>query len=153
MVVWHGAYGAEKNRPDNWLAELYPVMVMATVRQTEQLINGGDKFFANNDCRHNLSLTLSHRMGKSFELSGTFVLNSGKRGTLTTDVMYGGILDEFDSYRIPANMVSSQFDDIVGLIHGARNLTSHLHQKLFRFSTYNGRNGYELPLYHRLDLD
>ncbi len=119
----------------------------------EQLINGGDKFFANNDCRHNLSLTLSHRLGKTIELSGTFVLKSGKRGTLATDVMYGGILDEFDSYRIPANMVSSNLDDIVGpdswseIPDGATYIRNYS-----RFSTYSGRNGYELPLYHRLDL-
>jgi len=119
----------------------------------EQLINGGDKSFANNDCRHNLSLTLSHRMGKSFELSGTFVLNSGKRGTLTTDVMYGGILDEFDSYRIPANMVSSHFDDIVGPDSWSEKPDGATYIRNYsRFSTHNGRNGYELPLYHRLDL-
>ena len=120
-----------------------------------QLINGGDKFFANNDCRHNLSLTISQRMGKSFELSGTFVFNSGKRGTLTTDVMYGGIIDEFDPYCIPANLASSNLDDHV-IYHpyfwseipdGAAYINHYS-----RFTTFSGRNGYELPLYHRLDI-
>ena len=120
-----------------------------------QLISAGDKFYANNDCRHNLSLTLSHRMGKSFELSGTFVLNSGKRGTLATDVMYGGIIDEFDPYCIPANLASSNLDDHV-IYHpydfseipdGAAYINHYS-----RFTTFSGRNGYELPLYHRLDM-
>jgi hypothetical protein len=120
-----------------------------------QLISAGDKFYANNDCRHNLSLTLSHRMGKSIELSGTFVLNSGKRGTLATDVMYGGIIDEFDPYCIPANMASSHLDDHV-IYHpygfseipdGAAYINHYS-----RFTTFSGRNGYELPLYHRLDI-
>ncbi len=119
----------------------------------EQLINGGDKFFANNDSRHNLSLTISQRMGKSFELSGTFVLNSGKRGTLTTDVMYGGIIDEFDPYCIPSTLVSSDIYKIVEpdswseIPDGAAYI-----RKYSRFSTYTGRNSYELPVYHRLDL-
>ena len=120
-----------------------------------QLISAGDKFYANNDCRHNLSLTLSHRMGKSFELSGTFVLNSGKRGTLATDVMYGGIIDEFDPYCIPANLASSNLDDHV-IYHpydfseipdGAAYINHYS-----RFTTFSGRNAYELPLYHRLDM-
>jgi len=121
----------------------------------DQLIDGGDKFFANNDCRHNLSLTLSHRIGKSFELSGTFMLTSGKRGTLATDVMYGGIIDEFDPYCIPANLASSNSDDYV-IYHpssvseipdGAAYINHYS-----RFTTFPGRNGYELPLYHRLDI-
>ncbi len=118
-----------------------------------QLINGGDKFFANNDCRHNLSLTISQRLGKSFELSGTFVLSSGKRGTLTTDVMYGGIIDEFDPYCIPSTLASSDIYKIVGPDSWSEIPDGPAYiRKYSRFSTYTGRNSYELPVYHRLDM-
>jgi len=122
--------------------------------QPGQLISAGDKFYANNDCRHNLSVTLSHRLGKAFELSGTFVLNSGKRGILATDVMYGGILDEYDSYCIPITLSSGNSEEIIapdGFSERQPNGIAYF-RKQSRFNTFSQRNNFELPLYHRLDF-
>lgn len=150
------SYGAElfvqkkKGQTTGWLSYTWA----KSLRQFDrpgQLVSGGDKFYANNDCRHNLSITISHRMGKSLEVSATFVLNSGRRGILATDVMYGGILDEYDPYYIPATMFegSTEKQTTPDGWSYAPDGSGYI-RKYSRFYTYSERNSYKLPLYHRL---
>ena len=110
------------------------------------IINGGDKFYANNDCRNNISLTISHKFNKHWELSGTFVYHTGKHGILTTDAMYSGSPTRYDSYykvtdgSIHTGHISYTDDPVTDI------------KSIYRYFTYRERNGYKLPDYHRLDL-
>lgn len=152
------SYGAEffiqkkRGETTGWISYTWSKSLRQFDRSGET-INGGEVFYANNDYRHNLSITLSHRFGRAFELSGTFALRSGKRGVIATDVMYGGMLDEYDPYTIVSHWLSgnpeitispdasSSMDDGIAYI-----------RKYTRLYTYSERNEFQLPLYHRLDI-
>ena len=67
--------------------------------------------------------------------------------------MYGGIIDEFDPYCIPSTLASSDIYKIVGPDSWSEIPDGPAYiRKYSRFSTYTGRNSYELPVYHRLDM-
>ena len=59
-------------------------------------INGGKEFPAKYDRRHDLSITVQHKFGERFDMSGTWVFSSGNCGTLGTQV-YEGLMDEWGS--------------------------------------------------------
>jgi hypothetical protein len=54
-----------------------------------QMINNGNVFPAKYDRRHDISITVQHRFGENFDLSGTWVFSSGNCGTLGTQIYEG----------------------------------------------------------------
>ena len=54
-----------------------------------QMINNGNVFPAKYDRRHDISITVQHRFGEKFDLSGTWVFSSGNCGTLGTQIYEG----------------------------------------------------------------
>ena len=120
-------------------------------RQYDRLgaeLNGGKEFYALNDRRHNVSVVLSHRFNKHWEVSAMWTYQSGRRGNLATTALLTGQLDEYDP---SLDMLSSsagfyQPGFSLGLLD-----KTHLQRFLRKYSYYE-RNGYRLPASHRLDV-
>ena len=120
-------------------------------RQYDRLgaeLNGGKEFYALNDRRHNVSVVLSHRFNKHWEVSAMWTYQSGRRGNLATTALLTGQLDEYDP---SLDMLSSsagfyQLGFSLGLLD-----KTHLQRFLRKYSYYE-RNGYRLPASHRLDV-
>ncbi len=120
-------------------------------RQYDRLggeLNGGREFYALNDRRHNVSVVLSHRFNKHWEVSAMWTYQSGRRGNLATTALLTGQLDEYDP---SLDMLSSsagfyQPGFSLGLLD-----KTHLQRFLRKYSYYE-RNGYRLPASHRLDV-
>lgn len=90
-----------------------------------QEINGGRPFPAKYDRRHDVSITLSHRLTDNIDLSATWVYNSGNCATLALQT-YNPLPPEF--YPTGSSWISSGVDYIPS------------------------RNNYRYDAYHRLDL-
>lgn len=90
-----------------------------------QEINGGKPFPAKYDRRHDVSLTVSHRLTDNIDLSATWVYNSGNCATLPLQT-YEPLPNDF--YPSGSGYVSSSVDYIPS------------------------RNNYRYDAYHRLDL-
>ena len=115
------SYGAElfvhkkTGRTTGWLS----YTLSWTDRRFDQL-NSGERFPYRYDRRHDLSLTLSHRLSNRLELSGTAVYSTGNAVTLPSL--------EYTEARGP------------------------LGRRRGNATFYDGRNGFRMPAYHRLDL-
>lgn len=90
------------------------------------VINGGDPFPAKYDRRHDLSATVTHKLGRRFDLSGTFVFASGNCGSLALE------------------------SSAVGQVTGAGSTAD------FAFMNAMGylpnRNNFRMPAYNRMDV-
>lgn len=90
-------------------------------------INAGKPFPAKYDRTHDLSLTVMHEFSKNFDLSASFILASGNRGTLASDYIAGGSIAEGGSKA---------------------DFWSNLNQVSYVYE----RNNYRMPLYNRMDV-
>jgi len=103
-----------------------------TTRQFDE-INNGEPFPYKYDRRHDLSITANWQMKKHISLGAVWVLASGTNVTVQDHSYYNPLLlgdPNGGSGGVPVNLQSEQ--DLI------RN--------------FSERNGYELPMYHRLDL-
>lgn len=102
------SYGAElyvgknKGRMTGWLG----YTLSWTWRQFPQL-NGGEKYFAKYDRRHDLSAVATYELNKKWKLSGVFVYGTGNATTLPERFyIIGGVLTQeysrVNQYRLPA---------------------------------------------------
>ncbi len=74
-----------------------------------QMINEGKVFPAKYDRRHDISITLQHKLNKAFEFSGTWVFSTGNCGTLGVRKYHNGSWIDFtevnvierNNYRLP----------------------------------------------------
>ncbi len=92
-------------------------------RQFEKL-NFGKPFPAKYDNRHDINISISHKVSEKFDLGLTWVYNTGNAVTL-------GIM-EYNSAKLPG-------------INSTLNYQTPV-------TEYSSRNNYRLPAYHRLDL-
>lgn len=90
-----------------------------------QILNGGNPFPAKYDRRHDLSLVLSYKFSDRIDVSATWVFSTGNTATLSTQ-SYPIASDDPDDYDRPG---------------GTGTLT-----------TFDGRNNYRMPNYHRMDI-
>ena len=90
-----------------------------------QVINGGRPFPAKYDRRHDVSITLSHRLTDNIDLSATWVYNSGNCATLAMQ-WYQGLPGEFYYNGMMSNAINLEY--------------------------IPSRNNYRYDAYHRLDL-
>ena len=89
------------------------------------VINDGKPFPAKYDRRHDLSMTVTHRFSKKFDLSANFVYATGNRGTL-------GYTD------IPDAKLSAT--------------SGFYYWDFYSMQYIPHRNNYRMPPYHRLDI-
>ncbi len=90
-----------------------------------QVINGGRVFPAKYDRRHDVSITLSHRLTDNIDLSATWVYNTGNCATLATQ-WYQGLMGEHLGNNMSSDAVNHDY--------------------------IPSRNNYRYEAYHRLDL-
>ena len=112
-------------------------------------VNGGERFPYKYDRRHDLSLVVSHQLSKKVSFAGTWVFGTGNAislpsgGHATLQEPAGAYYSFFDNngnltprFTLPIRQL---FTDIAGYGYGAQ---------IFE----NGRNGFRMQAYHRLDL-
>ena len=107
-----------------------------TTRQFDkpgQELNNGLPFPAKYDRRHDISIVLTYKPSKQFDISATWVYSTGNTATLATQEIPADDYDPSDTYF--------DFSPLSGL---------------FNDGTYlpyvESRNNYRLPVYHRLDV-
>jgi hypothetical protein len=93
-----------------------------TNRQFDQL-NGGEIFPFKYDRRHDFSFVLAHEFSKKFDVGLTWVYGTGNAISLPLGSFQGAIFDPINNFDQASNV-----------------------------NYYQGRNGYRMRPYHRLDL-
>jgi outer membrane receptor for ferrienterochelin and colicin len=96
-----------------------------TTRQFETL-NNGLEFPYRYDRRHDLAVSTSYKFKGNWRLNVLFIYNTGENLTLAQQ--------QFSLYNLPVQQYLN-YDFVVNNAH-----------------LYNGRNGYQAPHYHRLDI-
>ena len=119
-------------------------------------LNGGDEFYANNDCRNNLNVMVSQKIpvGKKsyWELNASWSYRTGRRGTIPVAQALGGRFAYFDGIaRYTAvssasslyifDNASEYYIDNTHIIDGLRSAIS-----------FKEINDYVLPAVHHIDL-
>ncbi len=123
------AYGVEfllqrsVGRTTGWIGYTW-AKSMRLFDKEGQVLNGGQPFPAKYDRRHDVSITISHKLTDNIDLSATWVYNTGNCATLATQYYEA----------LPYDLFSQQYMD-----HGYRDYIS-------------SRNNYRYDPYHRLDL-
>ncbi len=110
----------------------------------DNIVNFGNRFFAKNDCRNNLSVNFSHTVSKHFDLSAVLIYKTGMRGTLSETILLGRTILEYNS------MTYLLSNDFTGYYYYPYN--NGINYSSTILTSYNEKNGYKLPDYHRLDL-
>lgn len=122
-----------------------------------QELNGGRRFYATNDRRHNLNVAFSHRFNDRWEASLSWTYQSGRRGTLATTTYLNHLLDEHSQYVVSYQNVGNVIKGRLSLgnnYDSGNRVTPYHSGYIYRqtpFSTYEERNGFQLPATHRLD--
>lgn len=108
-----------------------------SLRKFDEL-NSGAEFYAANDRRHNVKITLSHKFSKQFDVSAIFAAHTGDRFTLAH---YSGLAN--------ISFIQNPDIDITSVIHSSYVHTSG--SQIF-VPVYLHRNNYKLKTYHRMDI-
>lgn len=133
LTSGHGrSYGAEfmlrkeTGRTTGWIG----YTLSWSDRQFDEL-NYGERFPARYDNRHKLNILVMHKLSPKVELSAAWTYSSGNHTTIA--------LENYES-----NQEASEFIH-QGTISGWKDTYGTI-------DYYEGRNNYQLPAYHRLDL-
>lgn len=108
-----------------------------SLRKFDEL-NSGAEFYAANDRRHNVKITLSHKFSKQFDVSAIFAAHTGDRFTLAH---YSGL----------ANIMFVQ-DPNYDITQAAFLRSEISSQSYITVPVYLHRNNYKLKTYHRMDV-
>jgi hypothetical protein len=125
--------------------------------RTGMEINGGREFYAAGDRRHNLSISVTQRLSRNWDLSASWTYQSGRRTNIAATVMSGGLPDEYNAYN-PGWKSTDMYNGIDYSGNPDYNNYSETYpegtylQDLVRMDTYGQRNSYTLPAVHRLDV-
>ena len=111
------------------------------------VIFDGNTFFARNDCRNNLSMNVTHKFNRKFDISATFIYKTGSRGTLSETVLIGRTLFVSTTETPEAGFLSSYTPGPI--LDPSGSVILRTYNKL---SSYTEKNGYKLPDYHRFDI-
>ncbi len=120
-------------------------------------LNGGKEFYANNDCRNNLNIMVSHKIplgDKSYwELNASWSYRTGRRGTIPVTQVLGGRFAYFDgiaSFPHYSSMHSNYLFNEIFYHYNKDNW--HIYDALRETITMKELNSYVLPSVHHLDL-
>ena len=118
------------------------------------MINGGKEFYANNDRRHNISLTGSYKFklskNQSIDISASWTYITGRRGTLPVIVADYGTYLECNPYGTEIwESTSAGFYRFCQISNPEQ---SSYFRKLLGMITYKNLNDYKLPDTHHLDI-
>lgn len=131
-----------------------------------QELNGGNAFYASNDCRNNVSVVLNYKFNRYVDVSANWTYQTGRRGNITTTASYVNMPNQWeygttlDEITIWENIWQEWAEKIktVEAVHsgyyfsGSRPLKEQYIQSLRMVYTYKQRNGFMLPSSHHLDV-
>lgn len=92
-------------------------------------INRGRRFPSRYDNRHKLNIVVNHKLSEKVELTAAWTYTSGNRMTLS--------MQDYEGVSNDEHWEPNPYDP---------------KKELSRINYYSGRNNYQLPAYHRLDL-
>lgn len=145
------AYGVElllqktTGKTTGWVGYTWSKSLRRFNRPGEELFSG-KTYYAGNDRRHNLNIVANHRFNKHWDVSLTWTYQSGRRGSLSTTALQGGMPDDFGA---------GIFDMMnwYGDFYLSSEYMQPTHVHYFPLvNSYKERNGYLLPPIHRLDV-
>lgn len=153
------SYGAElmvrklTGRTTGWLSYTY-ARSLRTFDRPGMEIAGGREFLASTDRPHTVNLMLTQQIGRHWDISACWSYQSGRRGTLSTTALYGGLPNEYNQYDNGSHPIRyinratqanpnryDRYDEVYTYLRTFALLT-----------TYSERNSYTLPATHHLDL-
>ena len=165
------SYGAElmlektTGNTTGWVSYTWSKALRKFDRAGNQL-NGGKEFYANNDCRNNLNVMISHKIPVSkksyWELNASWTYQTGRRGTIPVAQVLGGRYAYYESMRVyldifrpnitkaPQNPYGASFD-YGGNYHYNKDHW-HIYDALRAAITTRDLNNFKLPSVHHLDL-
>ncbi|MDD2642581.1 MAG: TonB-dependent receptor plug domain-containing protein [Bacteroidales bacterium] len=149
------SYGAEffaqtsYGKTTGWISYTWSKSIRSFNKEGN-ILNNGKWFYASNDCRNNLSINISYKINFNWEIAGTFVYQTGRRATLSDELIIGRLIIEADATIGSDKVYADGHHYNTEMEYDAN---SPVLLKTYKFySQYSERNGFKLPDYHRLDL-
>jgi hypothetical protein len=134
---------------DRWISYTWSKSIRSFNKEGN-ILNNGKWFYASNDCRNNLSINISYKINFNWEIAGTFVYQTGRRATLSDELIIGRLIIEADATIGSDKVYADGHHYNTEMEYDAN---SPVLLKTYKFySQYSERNGFKLPDYHRLDL-
>ncbi|MEL7530641.1 MAG: TonB-dependent receptor plug domain-containing protein [Bacteroidota bacterium] len=116
-------------------------------------INGGLRFPYRYDRRHDLSVVVSHAFGERWSISGSFVYGTGNAVTLPSGRHPSFSPPVGIGFLFPTSTIDYSFPSFGQQVGSFRTVTQGGGVFGGGVDTYeNGRNGFRMQAYHRLDL-
>ncbi len=129
---------------------------LRTFDREGMVLNGGREFFSKGDRRHNISINISQRLSKNWDLSAAWTYQTGRRTILPTKTVGSSVLGEFNNYRLRGESdVPWAMDYTLNPDYQAASTEYHSDvyiDHIIRTDTYGQRNAYVMPAVHRLDI-
>ncbi len=129
---------------------------LRTFDREGMVLNEGREFYSKGDRRHNISINITQRLSKNWDVSAAWTYQTGRRTSLATKTVGSGILNEFNNYRVrgegdaPWGMDFNLNPDYQAISTEYR--PDAYMDNLVRADTYGRRNAYIMPAVHRLDI-
>ena len=127
---------------------------LRTFDREGMVLNDGREYFAIGDRRHNFNISITQRLSKNWDVSAAWTYQTGRRATISTTTMTGGIFDEFNNYY-PTTSDPRQVDYTQNPAYkefAAAYYKETYIDHIVRMDSYNQRNSYIMPAIHRLDI-
>lgn len=122
--------------------------------KSNNILNGGQEFYALNDRRHNVNAVVTHKayVGEStyFKFSASWTYQTGRRGTLPVAQILGGRFANIDGV---VSVPESEVETMVNYPYLGFYKDAHVYDALRAAISSKGINHYVLPAVHHLDLD
>lgn len=118
------------------------------------VLNDGREYFALGDRRHNFNISITQRLSKNWDFTAAWTYQTGRRATINTTTVTGGIFDEFNNYY-PTTSDPGQVDYTQNPAYEeftAAYYTETYIDHIVRLDSYRQRNSYIMPAIHRLDI-
>ena len=110
-------------------------------------LNGGNTFYDGADRPHNFNMIINHKFSQKFDISLSWMFQSGRRGNLTTTTLLGGIQGESSDYYYWFEHWNE--DNKAAFANNILDKTLSGFAPLY---SYGERNSIQLPSVHRLDI-
>lgn len=127
---------------------------LRTFDREGMVLNDGREYYAIGDRRHNFNISITQRLSKNWDFSAAWTYQTGRRATINTTTMTGGIFDEFNNYY-PTTSDPGQVDYTQNPAYeefAAAYYTETYIDHIVRLDSYRQRNSYIMPAIHRLDI-
>lgn len=165
------SYGLEfllqkhSGRLTGWLGYTWSKSLRSFDRPGQEL-NGGNSFYAANDCRNNLGAVLNYKFSRYLDVSASWTYQTGRRGNISTTACYVNMPNQWEHGTSLKEItlwgttledwrdVIKKVDAVPAFYYfsGSGPLKEQYIHTLRMVYTYKQRNGFMLPSCHHLDF-